>query len=74
MTPANLPARTAMSLAALALIFTATFSLAGPLDPPAGPVTSTYKTLNEVEPRTPINVVNTPGDADSLFKITAPGS
>jgi len=48
--------------------------LAGPLDPPAGPVTSTYKTLTEVEPRTAINLTNTPGDADSLFKITQPGS
>jgi len=25
---------------------------AGPLNPPAGPVTSTYKTLSEIEPRT----------------------
>ncbi|MCC6383333.1 MAG: right-handed parallel beta-helix repeat-containing protein [Dehalococcoidia bacterium] len=48
--------------------------LAGPLNPPAGPITSTYKTLTEVEPRTAVNTVNTPGDADSLFKITQPGS
>jgi len=49
-------------------------ALAGPLNPPAGPVTSTYKTLTEVEPRIAINATNTPGDADSLFKITQPGS
>src|SRR5689334_9465486 len=49
-------------------------SRAGPLDPPAGPVTPTYKTLTEVEPRIAINAINTPGDADSLFKITKPGS
>lgn len=47
---------------------------AGPLTPPPGPVTGTYKTLSEVEPRTAISGTNTPGDADSLFKITQPGS
>ncbi|MCC6227852.1 MAG: right-handed parallel beta-helix repeat-containing protein [Phycisphaerales bacterium] len=47
---------------------------AGPLNPPAGAVSSTYKTLTEVEPRIAINAANTPGDADSLFKITQPGS
>ena len=52
----------------------ATFALAGPLDPPAGPITSTFKTLNDVEPRMAINAVNTPGDATSLYKITLPGS
>lgn len=48
--------------------------LAGPLDPPAGPVASTHKTLTEVEPRIAISAANTPGDVDSLFKITQPGS
>lgn len=47
---------------------------AGPLDPPAGPVASSGKTLSEVEPRIAINAVNTPGDADSLFRISQPGS
>src|SRR5881392_43776 len=47
---------------------------AGPLNPPAGPVASSYKTLTEVEPRTAISAANTPGDSDSLFKITQPGS
>lgn len=47
---------------------------AGPLNPPAGAVSSTYKTLTEVEPRIAINSTNTPGDADSVFKITQPGS
>ena len=61
-------ATAALTLTAAGLLF------AGPLNPPAGPVTSTYKTLQEVEPRTAINVTNTPGDADSLFKITQPGS
>lgn len=46
----------------------------GPIDPPPGPITSTGKTLTEVEPRIAINPVNTPGDADSVYKITQPGS
>lgn len=49
-------------------------AFAGPLNPPGGAVSSTYKTLTEVEPRTVINATNTPGDADSVFKITQPGS
>jgi len=47
---------------------------AGDLNPPPGPVASTMKTLSEVEPRIAVNSINTPGDADSLFKITQPGS
>ncbi|MCC6950603.1 MAG: right-handed parallel beta-helix repeat-containing protein [Phycisphaerales bacterium] len=61
---------------ALAL-FTLTLAvpaLAGPLDPPPGPVTSTGKTLTEIEPRVAINASNTPGDATSLFRISQPGS
>src|SRR5262245_50105057 len=57
------------SVAGLALT-----ALAGPLNPPVGPVTSTYKTLSDVEPRTAINATNTPGDATCLFRITTPGS
>ena len=49
-------------------------ALAGPINPPVGPVASTFKTLSEVEPRIAINATNTPGDATSLFKITQPGS
>jgi len=62
-----------LALALLAAAGTATL-LAGPLDPPVGPIASTFKTLTEVEPRTAINAINTPGDADSVFKITQPGS
>jgi parallel beta-helix repeat protein len=74
MTRKTAPSRTVVSLSALALVATSGLLFAGPLDPPAGPVTSTYKTLTEVEPRTAVNATNTPGDADSLFKITQPGS
>ncbi len=49
-------------------------ALAGDVNPPAGPVGPTMKTLSEVEPRVAINATNTPGDADSVFKITQPGS
>lgn len=48
--------------------------LAGPLNPPAGPVAPTYKTLTDVEPRITINAANTPGNADSIYRITQPGS
>src|SRR5262249_23499285 len=44
------------------------------LNPPAGAPAATYKTLGEIEPRIAINATNTPGDSDSLFKITQPGS
>jgi parallel beta-helix repeat protein len=50
------------------------FLLAGPLNPPAGAVASTAKPLAEIEPRTALSAVNTPGDADSVYKITQPGS
>lgn len=47
---------------------------AGPLDPPPGPIAPTGKPLTEVEPRIAISSTNTPGDADSMFRIIAPGS
>jgi len=47
---------------------------AGPLNPPAGPIARTHQTLTEVEPRIPISAATRPGDADSLFRITQPGS
>ncbi len=60
-------------LASVAL-FGATSALAGPITPPPGPVASTHKTLSEVEPRIALNSTNTPGDFDSVFKITQSGS
>lgn len=59
---------------ALLCVVGAAFTIGGPLDPPMGPITPTYKTLTEVEPRIAINAVNTPGDAGSTFRITEPGS
>ena len=60
-------------LVACSVLFSAA-AFAGPLSPPAGPVTSTYKTLTEIEPRIAINATNTPGDADSVYRITQSGS
>jgi len=64
----------ALAVACFALIALTGVSAAGPLDPPGGPITPTYKPLSELEPRIAISAANTPGDADSLFKITTAGS
>lgn len=61
-------------LVGLGLIGGAALLRAGPLNPPGGAVSSTYKTLSEVEPRIAINSTNTPGDANSVFRIVQPGS
>lgn len=45
-------------------------SVAGPLTPPGAP----EPTAPLVEPRVAVNTANTPGDADSVFRIAAPGS
>lgn len=66
--------RIALPICAAVIWLGAGSALAGDLNPPAGPVAPTHKTLTEIEPRTAINLANTPGDADSLFKITQPGS
>lgn len=63
-----------IAAAGLAVAATLFVSHAGPVNPPAGAVASTYKTLTEVEPRTAINATNTPGDATTLFTISQPGS
>ncbi|MFN0135448.1 MAG: hypothetical protein ACKVS9_04935 [Phycisphaerae bacterium] len=49
-------------------------TLAGDLNPPVGPVAPTMKTLVEIEPRIAISAANTPGDANSSFRIVSPGS
>lgn len=52
----------------------ALLAVGGPLDPPGGPVAATYRTLGEIEPRVPIDGVNTPGDGDSVYRIAQSGS
>lgn len=61
-------------LTIVALLIAASSALSGPLNPPSGPISSTGKPLTEVEPRVAINSTNTPGDANSAFKITKSGS
>lgn len=48
--------------------------VAGPLDPPPGPVAETDTALRETDPRIPIGPDTTPGDANSVFQISEPGS
>lgn len=60
--------------AALALAVGLSPALAGDVNPPSGPVGSTMKPLDQVEPRTPVSTTTTPGTATALFRITQPGS
>lgn len=66
--------RLAQALALTYAFLAATVALGGSLTPPNGPVAPTGKTLREVEPRILLNSTNTPGDAQSMLKITSPGS
>lgn len=66
--------RRAITSFVLATSLPVSAALAGPLAPPPGAISPTGKPLTEVEPRIAINTTNTPGDATTLFKITAPGS
>ncbi|HVZ95024.1 MAG TPA: hypothetical protein VG797_11000 [Phycisphaerales bacterium] len=68
------PVRSAVSLSLAALVAWSVPAFAGDLNPPAGAVVPTMKSLTDVEPRIAINATNTPGDATNLFRITQPGS
>lgn len=61
-------------IAAGGLLGSTAMLCAGPLDPPAGAVAPTYKTLSEVEPRTVISTATTPGDSTCTYHISMPGS
>jgi hypothetical protein len=58
----------------LALLAVQSAAFGGDLVPPVGPVSPTHERLTEVEPRTAVSAINTPGDADALFVISSPGS
>lgn len=47
-------------------------AFAGPLDPPPGPIASTYKTLQQIEPRVDANTL--PGSTSAVIVIDRPGS
>lgn len=48
--------------------------VAGPIDPPAGPIAPTGKTLAQVEPRVPVGPDTTPGAPGEVYRIAQPGS
>ena len=58
----------ATALAAIHLV-----AQAGEITPPGAPA-PTFKTLDEVEARTPVGPDTTPGDLDSVYRIAQPGS
>lgn len=62
------------SVAFLASVVVSVSAVAGDLNPPAGAVAPTMKTLQQVEPRIPISATTTPGNASAVFVITQPGS
>lgn len=62
-----------LSIATPLALVAATLAI-GDLNPPAGSVTQTGKKLAELEPRIALSTATTPGDANSVFRITQPGS
>ncbi|HZW08180.1 MAG TPA: right-handed parallel beta-helix repeat-containing protein [Phycisphaerales bacterium] len=65
--------RTVPAIAFAAASFAAPV-LAGPINPPAGAVGPTMKSLDTIEPRTVLSAATTPGNATSVYRITVPGS
>ncbi|MGE3107742.1 MAG: right-handed parallel beta-helix repeat-containing protein [Phycisphaerales bacterium] len=70
----NRTVRVCVMIVSASLLSVGAMLIAGPLNPPAGPVAPTYKTLVEVEPRVAVNATNTPGSAGAVFRITQAGS
>jgi hypothetical protein len=62
-----------LRIALILALAVAPVAVAGDLTPPGAPA-PTMKTLDQVEPRIPIGPLTTPGDADSVHRITRPGS
>jgi parallel beta-helix repeat protein len=63
----------AVFVSAFSFIETDRLFAQGSLTPP-GPPAPTMKTLDQIEPRIEINSTNTPGDTNSAFRISQPGS
>ncbi|MFO0833057.1 MAG: hypothetical protein U0637_14590 [Phycisphaerales bacterium] len=59
-------------LAAALLALAARALVAGPINPPPGPVGPTYKTVAEIEPRTIINDTNTPAPNSESVPMPRP--
>jgi len=59
-------------VAAVILALCPTGFAQGSLTPPGAPA-PTMKSLDQIEPRTIVNAVNTPGDAGDMFVISQPG-
>ncbi|MCB9846645.1 MAG: hypothetical protein H6811_11755 [Phycisphaeraceae bacterium] len=64
--------RAILALAALGLGTGLFVAVAGPVDPPGGPVQPSFKTLTEIEPRTPLQSL--PGSTQAIHVISQPGS
>ncbi|MBN2294534.1 MAG: right-handed parallel beta-helix repeat-containing protein [Pirellulales bacterium] len=47
---------------------------AGDLNPPGPPTSGTMKTIDQASPRIAISYATTPGDENSIYKISQPGS
>lgn len=62
------------AIAGLSLLMPVAILMAGDLNPPAGPVAPTMKTLSDIEPRTALSQATAPGNATNQFRITQPGS
>ena len=65
--------RTALvcTAAACCTVLASALLVAGPINPPPGAVSSSLKTLFEVEPRTPISSTTTPGSPSALATVAS---
>jgi len=71
--PVSYATETAAALGALLAFSASTAFAQGSLTPP-GPPAPAMKALSQVEPRTPVDNVNTPGDSVSEFNLSQTGS